>query len=658
MVAPNREFMCGINGIALSTRSGRRLDQDTVVRMRDVIRHRGPDDAGIFVDSRIGLGHRRLSIVDVAAGHQPMTNEDDSLQIIYNGEIYNHADYRRELEQRGHVYRTHCDTETILHLYEEHGARCVDHLRGMFAFAIWDARKKELFIARDRLGVKPLYFTHLQDGSLYFGSEIKTLFEAGAIKPELNFKLLPDYLANHATSGEETLYRGVRRLFPGHTLTWRDGEIEINKYWDVSFVKTADENRSDKDYIAEWAELFRTSVRLRLMADVPLGMFLSGGIDSSAIAAVMSGMVDEPIKTFSVAFAEREANELAYARIVAEAYKTNHHEVVVSPEEFFQALPKLVWHEDEPLAHPSSVALYFVSLLASQHVKVVLTGEGSDELLAGYGRYRKTILNLSMGKLYLSFAPSVVRDVVRSGVKGLPASRVRQKLLRSFLGVTPDIESIYFDNFAVFPLAMQTGLLSDSAREQIGPINPYAGVKEVLEQTDAKSLLDTLLYADIKTYLHELLMKQDQMSMATSIESRVPFLDHKLVEFTCSLPERLKLRGGTTKYILREAMKGVLPEQILSRSKMGFPVPIGAWFRGAYKSVIDEYVLSERATSRNIFNSEVVQDLVNRHQSGAENHDERLWALVNFEIWQRQFFEGKASEVANSADLEPANCSS
>ncbi len=650
--------MCGINGIALSTRSRRRLDQDTVVRMRDVIKHRGPDDAGIFVDSRVGLGHRRLSIVDVAAGHQPMTNEDGSLQIIYNGEIYNHADYRNELEERGHVYRTHCDTETILHLYEDHGARCVEYLRGMFAFAIWDTRKKELFIARDRLGVKPLYFTHLDDGSLYFGSEIKTLFEAGAIKPELNFKLLPDYLANHATSGEETLYRGVKRLLPGHTLTWRDGDIEINRYWDVSFVKTADENRSDKDFIAEWAELFRTSVRLRLMADVPLGMFLSGGIDSSAIAAVMSGMVDEPIKTFSVAFAEREANELAYARIVAEAYKTNHHEVVVSPEEFFQALPRLVWHEDEPLAHPSSVALYFVSLLASQHVKVVLTGEGSDELLAGYGRYRKTILNLSAGKLYRSFAPSVVRDAVRGGVKSLPASRIRQKLMRSFLSVPPDIESIYFDNFAVFPLAMQPSLLSDATREQIGLIDPYAGVREVLEQSNAKSLLDRLLYADIKTYLHELLMKQDQMSMATSIESRVPFLDHKLVEFTCSLPERLKLRGGTTKYILREAMKGVLPEQILSRSKMGFPVPIGAWFRGAYKWVIDEYVLSDRARSRGIFSPDFVRELVTSHQSGNENHDERLWALVNFEIWQRQFFDGESAQASDRAQLELAHCPS
>ena len=639
--------MCGINGIALSSRSGRSLNRGVVERMRDVIAHRGPDDVGIFIDGNIGLGHRRLSIVDVASGHQPMTNEDGALQITYNGEIYNHADYRDELESRGHVYRTHCDTETILHLYEDHGDACVNYLRGMFAFAIWDAKKRELFIARDRLGVKPLYYVHTDDGSLYFGSEIKTLFEAGAITPEINYTALPDYLANHATSGEETLYKDVKRLLPGHTLRWRDGKLEIKKYWDVSFSKTEDTGRSDKDYIAEWYELFRTSVRLRLMADVPLGMFLSGGIDSSAIAAVMSGMVDEPIKTFSVAFAEREANELAYARIVAEAYKTNHHEVVVSPEEFFNALPRLVWHEDEPLAHPSSVALYFVSLLASQHVKVVLTGEGSDELLAGYGRYRKTILNLSLGKHYRSLTPSVLRGAVRSGIQGLPTSKMRQKLLRSFLGVAPDIESIYFDNFAVFPLVMQGDLLSNEALERIGGIDPYAGVRAALEETDADSLLDRLLYADIKTYLHELLMKQDQMSMATSIESRVPFLDHKLVEFTCSLPERLKLRGGTTKYILRESMKGVLPEAILSRSKMGFPVPIGAWFRGPYRSIIDEYVLSERTMSRGLFNADFVRDLVQRHQSGAENHEERLWALVNFEIWQRQFFDGEATQESS-----------
>ncbi|HJR05853.1 MAG TPA: asparagine synthase (glutamine-hydrolyzing) [Pyrinomonadaceae bacterium] len=652
--------MCGINGIAFSIKSGRAIERGVLERMRDVIRHRGPDDVGLHIDRNVGLGHRRLSIVDVGGGHQPMTNEDNTLHIIFNGEIYNHSDYRAGLEARGHTYRTHCDTETILHLYEEDGARSVEKLRGMFAYAIWDARRRELFIARDRLGVKPLYYVHTADGSLYFASEIKSLLEARAVAPEINFKVLPDQLANHATSGEETLFEGVRRLLPGHTLLWREtGEIEIRKYWDVRFSEDeGDANgngalqRRNEDYVAEWSELFRTSVRLRLMADVPLGMFLSGGIDSSAIAAVMSGMVDEPIKTFSVAFAEREANELEYARLVARAYRTDHHEVVVSPEEFFDALPRLVWHEDEPLAHPSSVALYFVSHLAAQHVKVVLTGEGSDEMLAGYERYRKTILNLRLGAGYGRLTTEGLRRALKRGVERLPASSgVRRKLSRSFLSVAPDIESIYFDNFAVFPRAMQRELLTGEAQARAGGIDPYADVRRYMSETDAQTLLNRLLYADTKTYLHELLMKQDQMSMAASVESRVPFLDHKLVEYTARLPERMKLRGWTTKYILRRSMEGVLPEAILKRPKMGFPVPVGAWFRGRFRGVLDEYVLSERATARGMFNPAFVRRLVAEHEAGA-NHSERLWALVNFEMWQRQFIDGEAHDAQSRRETE------
>ncbi|HYH84255.1 MAG TPA: asparagine synthase (glutamine-hydrolyzing) [Pyrinomonadaceae bacterium] len=656
--------MCGINGIALSSRSRETLDVRLLKRMRDVIAHRGPDDAGVYVDGNVGLGHRRLSIVDVAAGHQPMTNEDGSLRITYNGEIYNHADFREELEARGHVYRTHCDTETILHLYEERGADCVRDLRGMFAFAIWDARKRELFIARDRLGVKPLYYVQREDGSLFFASEIKALLEARAVAAELNHAALPDYLANHATSGDETLFRGVRRLMPGHTMTWRDGELKIEEYWDVHFAREEgddaqhDSHRSDEDYVAEWAEMFRESVRLRLMADVPLGMFLSGGIDSSAIAAVMSGMTSEPVKTFSVAFAEREANELEYAREVARAFKTDHHEIVVSPEEFFGALPTLVWHEDEPIAHPSSVALNFVSRLAARHVKVVLTGEGSDEMLAGYGRYRKTVYNLALGARYHGLAPAALRRAVARAVESLPArSRARRKLARTFLCLAPDIETIYFDNFSVFSRAMQRELLTAEAKERVGSLDPYRHVTEYLGKTDAESLLERLLYVDTKTYLHELLMKQDQMSMAASIESRVPFLDHKLVEHTARLPERMKLRGLTTKYILRRAMKGVLPERILTRPKMGFPVPVGAWLRGRFRNVIDEHVLGERALDRGLFEREYVRGLVARHQSGAEDHSDRLWALVNFEIWLRRFVdgEGAADSSCERAELTAVN---
>ena len=645
--------MCGINGIALSNSSPARIDVAVLECMRDVIRHRGPDDAGLFVDGNVGLGHRRLSIVDVASGHQPMTNEDGTLHITYNGEIYNHADYREELEARGHVYRTHCDTETIIHLYEEHGSACVERLRGMFAFAIWDKRKRELFIARDRLGVKPLYYTHTADGSLYFASEIKSILAARAVAPELNYGALPDYLANHATSGEESLFRNIKRLLPGHTLLWRDGQIKIEKYWDVRFSKEeTDEHRSDDDYIAEWLELFRTSVRLRLMADVPLGMFLSGGIDSSAIAAMMSGMVQEPIKTFAVAFREREANELEYARLVAQKFKTDHHEIIVSPDEFFEALPQLIWHEDEPIAHPSSIALNFVSRLAARHVKVVLTGEGSDELLAGYGRYRKTVYNLALGVRYHKLTGASLRRAIERGVEALPVkSKVRQKLQRTFLCVAPDIESIYFDNFAVFSRAMQGKLLTPEAKERAGILDPYQAVSFYLNQTDARTLLDQLLYVDMKTYLHELLMKQDQMSMAASIESRVPFLDHKLVEYTARLPERMKLRGLTTKYILRRAMKGLLPDEIISRSKMGFPVPVGSWFRGQFRHLIDEYVLNERAMSRRLFDETFVRGLVARHMSG-ENHSERLWALLNFEMWLRQFVDGEKTDSPQIVQAE------
>jgi asparagine synthase (glutamine-hydrolysing) len=613
-------------------------------RMRDVLKHRGPDDYGLFVGAGVGLGHRRLSIVDVAAGHQPMTNEDGSLHIVYNGEIYNHAEFRDELLARSHTYRTHCDTETILHLYEEQGARCVENLRGMFAFAIWDERRREMFIARDRLGVKPLYYICADDGSLFFASEIKALVAARALRPEINFAALPDYLANHATSGEETLFRGVKRLLPGHTMLWRDGRVEINKYWDVDFAKDESESeaRRDEDYVEEWTELFRTAVRLRLMADVPLGMFLSGGIDSSAIAAVMSGMVAEPIKTFSVAFNEREANELDYARLVARAFKTDHHEITISPEQFFAALPRMIWHEDEPVAHPASVPLYFVSRLAARHVKVVLTGEGSDETLAGYDRYRKTVYNLALGARYHRWTPAPLRGALgRYLMGGRRASGLRQKLRRTFLCLPPEIESIYFDNFAVFPRAMQRGLLTPDTMERTGSFDPYMNMRPYFEGANARTLLDRLLYADIKTYLHELLMKQDQMSMAASIESRVPFLDHKLVEFTARLPERLKLRGWTTKYILRRSMQGTLPDVILKRRKMGFPVPLASWFRGPFRPIVEDYVLGERALSRGIFDAGFVRRLVAEHQARARNHSERLWALLNFEMWMRQFIDGE-----------------
>ena len=629
--------MCGICGIGIPKKLNRKVDESQIKAMRDAMTHRGPDDSGIFLGGSVGLGHRRLSIVDLGGGQQPMSNEDDTIWIAFNGEIYNHASLRPMLESQGHVYRSASDTETIIHLYEEKGVRAVEDLRGMFAFAIWDWKQRRLVLARDRLGIKPLYYTLSDTGVFHFASEIKSLINVGAVKAELNYDALADYAANRATSGEETLFRGIKRLMPGHTLVWSDGLITIERYWDLSFRKS-DEHLSEDACVEQFSDLFRQSVQLRLMADVPLGMFLSGGIDSSAIAACMSEMVREPIKTFSVAFQEREANELEYARIVAQTFKTDHHEIIVSPEQFFEALPALVYQEDEPIAHPSSVPLYFVSKLASEHVKVVLTGEGSDELLAGYDKYRKTVYNLALGRAYHRVAPAPLRRLIKRMIETGPGSG---KLARTFLALSPGIEDIYFDNFSVFSRATQTRLFTERTKEQIKERNPYRDALDHIAQTDADSLLDQLLAADIKTYLHELLMKQDQMSMAASIESRVPFLDHKLVEFAARLPVKMKLRGFTTKYILRRAMADRLPKAILTRKKMGFPVPIGTWLGGRFTHLLDEYALSPRAIERGIFDADFVRNLVARHRAG-ENHSEKLWALINFEIWQRQFIDGES----------------
>ena len=406
--------MCGICGIAIPDRLQRNVDEARLTRMRDAMVHRGPDGAGMFIEGPIGLGHRRLSIVDVAHGAQPMTTDDGRSTIVYNGEVFNHPTLMAALQAQGVPYHTHCDTETVLHLYAKDGRDFVQNCRGMFAIAIWDRADRSLTIARDRFGVKPVYYVHAADGTLYFASEIKSLLAAGAVSATLDMTSFPDFLANHAPSGNDTLFTGIKRLPPGHTMRWTDGVLTIEQYWDLSF--TPDPllaKATDADLVAEYTARFEEAVRLRLMADVPLGMFLSGGIDSAAITAVMSEMVDGPIKTFSVAFAEREANELRYARLVSDRFRTQHHEIVVTPEQFWDALPQLIWHEDEPIAHPSSVALNFVSRLAGEHVKVVLTGEGSDETLAGYNRYRVTMANMQLGGIWEKVVPGGVRRAPR-----------------------------------------------------------------------------------------------------------------------------------------------------------------------------------------------------------------------------------------------------
>jgi len=637
--------MCGICGILMVDTSAV-PERALIERMRDSIVHRGPDGAGMHIGPGVGLGHRRLSIIDVAHGQQPMYSDDRRFVIVYNGEVFNHPMLKPELEAAGVHYHTRSDTETVLHLYERMGERAVERLRGMFAFALWDTRERRLFLARDRYGVKPLYYVHRPDGTLLFGSEIKALLPALADRAVLNREALPDFLANHAPSGEATLFVGIKRLPPGHTLTWQDGKIILRQYWDVHFADELPAPRpgsaAESAMIDEYRERFTEAVRLRLMSDVPLGMFLSGGIDSASITAVMATLVKEPIRTFSVAFAEREANELEYARLVAAAYRTEHREIVVTPAEFFAQLPRLVWYEDEPIAHPSSVALHFVSRLASNHVKVVLTGEGSDETLAGYARYPVTEYNTRFGSLYRRYVPQLARRGLKGFLAALPAtSRLRQRASRTFLMREPDLDELYFDNFAVFGRAAQRQLLLPELRAELATVDPYAAYHDALARVRGKPLVSQLLYADVKTYLHELLMKQDQMSMAASIESRVPFLDHPLTEWVAALPQSMKLRGITTKWILRQAIRGRLPALILSRRKMGFPVPIGAWLRGAWRPLLSEYVTGPRARARGLFDGDTVERLVGEHLRGID-HAERLWALLTFEIWARVFLEGEA----------------
>src|SRR6266446_2611954 len=580
--------MCGIVGIlALDPRE--HVDPERLRRMRDALRHRGPDGEGLHLDGPVGLGHRRLAIVDVEGGHQPMANEDGTAWITFNGEIYNHASLRPGLVARGHVYRTRSDTETILHLYEEEGDRCVERLSGMFAFAVWDGGKRRLLLARDRLGIKPLYYA-LTRRELLFASEIKAILAAG-VRAELDETVVPEYLANRFVAGERTFFRGVRQLLPGRTLTWSAGEgLRGRRYWTLP-ERALDRVASSEDPAEDLRGRLQESVRSHLMSDVPLGIFLSGGIDSSGLLALMAPQVREPVRTFAVGFAEREADELAYARLAARASKAVHREVVVSPGDFFRELPRLVWHEDEPIAFPSSVPLYFVSRLARDHVKVVLTGEGADELFLGYNRYRVTAWNERLGRLYGRAVPARVRDEVNRLVGGLPGA-ARRYASRSFLALDPVPRSLFCENFAVFSDSHRQRVLGEPAFP--GPRDPYRETLRCYEESGG-GVLDRMSRADLQTYLVRLLMKQDRMSMAASIESRVPFLDQTLVEHVAALPERYKLRGWTTKAVLRKALEGLVPRQILHRKKMGFPVPLASWLRGPMRSAVEEFVVSPRA---------------------------------------------------------------
>jgi asparagine synthase (glutamine-hydrolysing) len=639
--------MCGICGIFFLDKT-RHVRRETLAKMAQSIAHRGPDDEGSLIEGNVGLAMRRLSVIDLEAGRQPLSNETEDVWIVFNGEIYNHVRLRTELRSKGHQYRTHCDTETIVHAYEQYGRECVTHLSGMFAFAIWDRRKRVLVAARDRLGIKPFYYRW--DGRvLVFGSEIKAIL-AYAASREFNRHALAEYLAFGYISGSETMFSGIHKLQPGYTLELsEDGALKVERYWDLP-AEVDPEPRPLTYYVETYRELLERAVASHLMSDVPLGMFLSGGLDSSAVAALATKIRGSQIKTFAVGYGsgdsgEAACSELSYARQVASHISSNHYEVCLSHEEFFESLPKLIWHEDEPIVWPSSVALFAVAQLAREHVTVVLTGEGSDETLAGYTRYAWTLLNARMDAMYRSVTTPGIRNSVRKLVEYSPlGASLHRRIQHTFILRNGNSwASSYFDNFfTAFSAGDQAELLTQCARSKAG--DAYRNSMDAWGRSRG-DLLHRMLTTDINTYLLELLMKQDQMSMAASIESRVPFLDHELVEFSAKIPSQYSIRGLAGKLILKKAVKDLLPHSIIYRKKMGFPTPWERWLKGAQLDAIERMLLAPRSMDRGLFRRQAVERIFAEHRNVTRDHSNRIWRLLNLEIWQRIFFEGDAPET-------------
>jgi len=629
--------MCGICGIVLSDPNAR-VNPRVIERMSDAIAHRGPDDDGQYLNGRVGLGFRRLSIIDLSGGHQPMANEDETVWIAYNGEIFNHAEHRAPLEARGHRFRTRSDTEAIVHLYEEHGSTCPRELRGMFGFAIWDEKRKALLLARDRSGIKPMFYATTPGGDLIFGSEIKAILASGMITPEVDDAAVAEYFALGTVSGSRTLIRGVKKLEPGHTLTWKDGRVAIERYWSPPAYEPGRVVVRDLAEAAdEFWRRFVEAVDITLMSDVPLGVFLSGGLDSSLIVAAMRERGVSALRTFSVGFAEAEASELPFARIVAKTFETEHHEVSCTADDFFNALPRLTRHRDHPLTFSASIPLFFVSELAVSSVKVVLTGEGSDELFAGYGRYPRALLNLRAGGALDAVLPNAARRSLARAIGRLGDDYVGSRLKRSFLARASSFEESYLEPFADFDAAHRALILNGRAAGAYSELGPLID-RDLL----AVNPLEAMLRFDQVTYMEELLAKQDQMSMAASIESRVPFLDHHLIEWAAQLPPDVKLRGGNGKALVRLAAERVLPRSITHTKKRGFLVPLTRWLRDRGQEILGEYMPE---SDDSLVSAAYVRRLLDEHRGGRD-HTARLWRVLAFQVWRQELLAASAATPA------------
>ncbi len=631
--------MCGIAGIV--SLDGEPVSLGELEQMTAVMVHRGPDEDGFYLGRGVGLAMRRLSIIDLKTGSQPVRNEDGSVWLVFNGEIYNFKELRAELEKRGHSFYTAADTETIVHLYEEYGSDCVHKLRGMFAFALWDEGRRQLLLGRDRLGIKPLYYAEA-GGRLIFASELKALLQLPEVERKLNWRGVNHLFTFLVTPLAESIIAGVRKLEPGHVLIASPGKrLVVESYWDVRFQP--DYGRSEEYFAERLREILEESVRLHMVSDVPLGAFLSGGIDSSSVVAAMARLASGPVKTFSIGFPEGDYNELGYARLVAERFGTEHHELVLEPN-VLEIIDEMVWYLDEPFGDSSAIPTYMVSKLAAEHVKVVLSGDGGDELFAGYQKYL-----VEKRERRYRFLPSPARRALGALAAALPKGVRGRNFLRH---ISLSGWERYLDSVTLFRREERRRLFRPEVFELMSGYDPWRVELECLEGARG-DWLSALEYLDLKSYLPlDILTKVDRMSMAHSIEARVPLLDHVLVEFAATIPPDLRLRHGTTKYIFKLAMKGLLPDVTIDRPKQGFAVPLGRWFRGRLSSFVRELLLSEESRKRGIFNPDHIERLLARREKDREL-DLELWTLISFELWCRTFLDGRSSRKAAGGRRNP-----
>lgn len=630
--------MCGICGKIYTDRQ-QHVTEDEIRRMNAALRHRGPDEEGYYLNNQVGFGHSRLSIIDLSTGQQPMSNARGDCWIVFNGEIYNFLELRKTLIQQGEQFQTTSDTEVILHLYDVYGADCVKYLRGMFAFAIWDERQQRLFAARDRVGKKP-FFYYVDQRGFWFASEIKAILQDPTVKRAMNIESLWHYLTYQYTPPPATMFQGINQLPPAHTLIYEHGAVQTECYWTLHYLPKMQQSPQERQ--EELLALLRESVRLRMISDVPLGAFLSGGIDSSLVVALMTECSDHPVQTFSIGFEEKEFNELPYARIVAERYRTDHHEFLVKPDAV-EILPKLVWQFDEPFGDSSAIPTYYLAQMTSQYVKVALNGDGGDESFAGYMRY----LGMRIVKYYRWLPLPLRRNVIESMLRAMHPylSKLPPRIAKLFRNARyvndlslASAAELYAFAMMICDNSLKTALVTPDVLEQVRHLRSFDFLAGYFNDRRTNHLTDAMLHTDVMTYLPgDLLVKMDRMTMAHHVEGRSPFLDHKLMEFVATIPAEEKLRGSRLKYLMKQIAKPYLSEELLTRRKQGFSVPLRLWFRNELRDMLRDHLGASRLARDGILNGQVMNRLLEEHQSNIRDHQHRLWLLLNLELWYQMF---------------------